>query len=415
MSSDLFRREAIDAMTERDISGATLVVPVGLRAYAAFILALAASVVGLLVFGHYTPKDTVKGYLTTTEANVQVFSQSSGTVVDVLVRDGETVSKGQALMRLSTSRVAQQSEDVRQSIIDAMRKEQAALLEEIQSIRDASNIRMEGYKSEVSSSTNRVALLEQQRATLASSAEIAKRDIARLEEMQSSSYVSESDLDAARGRYAEFEVRLGAIELDIDAAKMSLSKAETALAETPLITATRLAEKQSEYQRLSVRISEGLAASEQTVVAPSDGIVSGLLVRSGQTVASTTPLLSLVPRSATYYAELLIPTKTVGFIREGADVTIRYDAYPYQKFGTYTGEVEYVSRTTTLPSDKPFPMPVAESVYLARVAVFEQSITGADRQLPLQAGMTLAADVQRDSRRILDWVFDPLVRARQRL
>jgi membrane fusion protein len=96
-------------------------------------------------------------------------------------------------------------------------------------------------------------------------------------------------------------------------------------------------------------------------------------------------------------------------------VQIRYDAFPYQKYGVFDGEVEYVARTTTLPGDKSFPLPVTEAVYLARVSGLSQSVAGGRAQQSLQPGMTLTADIRRDRRRIVEWLFEPLISAGQRL
>ena len=415
MSSGLFRKQAVEARSQHGVSSATLVVPLSVTASTIFISALAASILALLVFGQYAPKDSVRGYITTTESNVRVFAQSDGTIEEMLVQDGDWVESGQSLLRLGTSRGVAQSSKTRESIMAALRAEQDSLVAEIESIQESFAVKKTAYEEELQSLEGRLKLLSDQKATLLQAAEIAGREVERLVEMDSPGFISVKDIDDARAALLEVNLRLKAVEIDSDDVRTVIRTNEAALSELPHIESSRVAEKESEYQRLTARIAEGLAVSEQTVVAPSPGIVTGLLVRTGQTISANSPLLSLVPRDGTFYAELLIPTRSIGFIRSGAPVKIRYDAYPYQKYGTYDGVVDYVSRTTTLPGDKSFPMLVPEAVYIARITVLQQTINAHAEEQSLQSGMTLTADIHRDKRRIIEWVFDPLISAKQRL
>lgn len=415
MTSDLFRKEVIEAQSERNVTGTTLVVPLSFSVYAMLVSVLATAILALLFFGEYSPKDTVRGYITTTEGNFQVYAQSDGTIGEVLVNDGDWVQSGQELLRLSTSRGIAQSAETRDSIMAALHAEQDSLSDEIESITESFSVKKSAYEDDIRSLEGRLALLETQKVTLLQAVDIAKREIERFEGMGSSGYVSSKEMDAAQSALVEINLRLRALELDSDDVRSAIRKNQAALLEHPHLLSGRIAEKQSEYQRLTARVAEGLGVSQQTVVAPTDGVVTGLLVRGGQTISANSPLLSLVPQEGTFYAELLVPTRTIGFVQSGAAVKIRYDAFPYQKYGTFDGVIEHIARTTTLPGDKSFPLPVSDAVYLARVTVLQQSIAAYEDTQPLQPGMTLTADVLRDKRRLIEWVFDPLISAKQRL
>ena len=68
--------------------------------------------------------------------------------------------------------------------------------------------------------------------------------------------------------------------------------------------------------------------------APGDGFITSIVGHAGQPVAANAPLLTIVPASD-LRAELLAPSSAVGFIAPGERVLLRYDAFPYQKFGQY--------------------------------------------------------------------------------
>jgi membrane fusion protein len=106
-------------------------------------------------------------------------------------------------------------------------------------------------------------------------------------------------------------------------------------------------------------------------------------------------------------------------VRPGQRVLLRYQAYPYQRFGHYEGVVVSVSRAALSPSELPvqlagltsltgFGSGAAEPIYRVTVALASQSVMAYGAQVPLQPGMTLEADVALERRRLFEWVLDPL-------
>jgi membrane fusion protein len=109
-------------------------------------------------------------------------------------------------------------------------------------------------------------------------------------------------------------------------------------------------------------------------------------------------------------AHLFAPSRAIGFIRPGQEVQLRYQAYPYQKFGIHRGMVAAVSKSAVSPAE--IPQPVAElsrePVYRIRVVLERQQVIAYGEPQPLHAGMAVEADVIVDRRRLIEWVFEPL-------
>ena len=140
----------------------------------------------------------------------------------------------------------------------------------------------------------------------------------------------------------------------------------------------------------------------------------------GARADAATPLLSIVGADTPLEAHLYSPSRAVGFVRPGQRVRLRYQAYPYQRFGHYDGVVVSVSRTALSPGDLPPPLAAltsltgltggaaAEPLYRITVALASQSITAYGAPVALQPGMVLEADVALERRRLFEWVLDPL-------
>jgi membrane fusion protein len=85
------------------------------------------------------------------------------------------------------------------------------------------------------------------------------------------------------------------------------------------------------------------------IVAPSAGVVTTILGVQGQSITTSTPLLSLVPAEAVLEAHLLVPSRAMGFIVPRQTVAIRYQAFPYQRFGSAKGRITEISQTLITP------------------------------------------------------------------
>jgi membrane fusion protein len=114
--------------------------------------------------------------------------------------------------------------------------------------------------------------------------------------------------------------------------------------------------------------------------------------------------------ASTLKAELLVPSRAIGFVRVGQPVSIRYDAFPYQNFGRYEGTITEISHNILTRSDvSSAPITLEEPVYRVTAALDRQDIRAYGKSLSLQAGMLLKGDVILDKRSLMRWVLDPLL------
>ncbi|EQD59012.1 secretion protein HlyD family protein, partial [mine drainage metagenome] len=109
-------------------------------------------------------------------------------------------------------------------------------------------------------------------------------------------------------------------------------------------------------------------------------------------------------------AQLLVPSQAIGFVRSGQRVVLRYQAFPYQKFGLHEGIVTQVSRSALSPQEVSGLMGQQVTVPLYRVMVRldQQTVNAYGKPVGLLPGMTLQADILLDRRRLIDWVLEPL-------
>jgi membrane fusion protein len=148
-----------------------------------------------------------------------------------------------------------------------------------------------------------------------------------------------------------------------------------------------------------------------TVVSPAGGAIDTIVVEPGQAVAAGMIVATLIPAGDSLEAQLFAPSRSIGFVRAGQDVSLRFLAYPHQKFGSHSARIVAVS-TNPLPAPELGYTPPdgsREPLYRIKASLSEQSIAAYGRREPLQPGMQVEADIQLDRRRLIEWIFEPLL------
>jgi membrane fusion protein len=96
-------------------------------------------------------------------------------------------------------------------------------------------------------------------------------------------------------------------------------------------------------------------------------------------------------------AQLQIAPTAIGFIKPGQLVRLRYDAFPYSKFGQAEGKIASISL-----------MPAADGSYRARVALERDYVQAFGERVALRPGMSFTGEIVIEQRSMLEWLFEPL-------
>lgn len=157
----------------------------------------------------------------------------------------------------------------------------------------------------------------------------------------------------------------------------------------------RLAEIDSQISgaKLSLRYEQ--------LVAPSNGTVFDLQAHSPGFVANASqPILKIVPDDA-LTAKVFITNRDIGFVKEGMDVDVRIDSFPFSEFGDVKGKLVEIG-SDALPPDQIHPY----YRFPAKVRLSRQSLLINGRLVPLQSGMSLNANIKVRDRTVLSIFTD---------
>ena len=169
-----------------------------------------------------------------------------------------------------------------------------------------------------------------------------------------------------------------------------------------------------QISEIKENLSQVEARRETVIRAPMAGVVTNLAVNRGQSIAADGALATVLPKGSGLHAELLVPTRAIGFVTKGAEVVIRYDAFPYERFGQYKGKITDIGRNVWTQGERIGPMAAREPVYRVDVELERQNVAALGQEFQLRPGMLVNADLLLERRTILEWMFEPVLQLKGR-
>ncbi|UGR51148.2 HlyD family efflux transporter periplasmic adaptor subunit [Pseudomonas aeruginosa] len=408
----MFRQEALDAQHAGGLGEIVLIRPVSFTFLTLLAAAMALLVVGFFLFGSYTKRSTVSGQLVPASGQVKVHAPQAGIVLRKFVQEGQAVRRGERLMVLSSERYGSDAGPVQAGISRRLEQRRDSLRDELEKLRRLQD-------DERDSLTSKVASLQRELTTLAAQTDSQQRLLAlapgSLLRLLNLGHMAHRTIDRPRAELLGQRQTLQGLERERTSLRQQLTERRNELAGLSARQANQLAETRRQLSAVEQDLAESEAKRTLLVTAPESGIATAVLAEAGQTVDSSRPLLSIVPADTPLQAELYAPSKSIGFIRPGDAVLIRYQAYPYQKFGQYHGKVQSISRASvsyaelsSMVGGVPGLGQDGEQLYRLRVTLDDQAVTAYGQPRPLQSGMLLDADILQDTRRLYEWVLEPL-------
>ncbi|MDC0832833.1 hypothetical protein AY599_16030 [Leptolyngbya valderiana BDU 20041] len=181
----------------------------------------------------------------------------------------------------------------------------------------------------------------------------------------------------------------------------------------------------AENQKQDTQLTSQLARAEQEldyteIRSPIDGVVFEVLPNfaaneeqgiTGFVLNTSEPVIKIVPDSS-LVANVFVTNKDIGFIEEGMEVEIQIDAFPATEFGTIPGELVSIGEDVLEPEqNRPF------YAFPVTIELDQQyfEIGETNKQIPLQAGMAVSANIKVRDRTVLSIFLDKFTKGTRSL
>ena len=294
----------------------------------------------------------------------EVQAPVQGVISEVLVKNGNSVRKGQTLMRMN--------QDVAQAEMQGLEKQRAAILQDLSAL-EQKKAQKSGLEKQMPGADNLV--------------QIKKEGYDHYNQV-AGGVVSQVEILDRKAEWVNAQRNLD--QLKSDFARVS----------------SELDQQEHEITRRLAEIDSNRAASQEKlgyheIKATMDGVIFDLSKKSpGTVVTPKDKLFDIIP-GEDLVAEVFLTNKDIGFIHEGLPAVVRLDTFPFREFGEIKGTLSYLA-ADALPPNEEFKYPR----FPAKIKLDRQFLSHSGEKLSLKSGMAVTVNIQVRSRTLLSILTD---------
>lgn len=442
----------ISAITDHSPEGIEILYSEPSRVIRAFNLLILALVVAGFVWSFIGRADvivTASGVLGPEDEVRRVYAPVDGELIDLYIAEGLPVSEGDVLARINARGAIQAATNALEAELklaeveqeyrefpqrrELMQRHADSLARQIETAAQLHEKRITDGLAKLAQAQK--ARLEEARGNLEKAGRqraAAKRELGKLQRLfakPGGGGVSRNKVDEARDAYHASETdyrlaeaKLGELEFQLSEeyaeARADLEGSDQRLTELRIeheqaINEIRRTENRIELEYQSARLAAEAAArirfeniDEENflrILAPVSGVITSVtFTQPGDKIQANTPLASIAPAGASAVLKVDILGQDRGFLREGLPVKMKFNAFPYQRYGFIDGSLEYISPSTQKSTQSDIP------VYKGHVVLDRDYFTVGEMDYPLRYGMAATAEIVIRKRRLIDMALDPL-------
>jgi adhesin transport system membrane fusion protein len=318
-----------------------------------------------------------------------------GVLVQLAVKEGQAVVKGQSLAVLDRTR----SEA---AYLESQAKS-VALMGQVARLRSELSGQPLSFPFELNAypvfKREQTELFQKRRFSIAQELEalgrvetLARRELELNEPLLKTGDISEVEIIRLKRQLMDVEFQISSKRNKyIQDAQSELTKAEEELASA---------------RQLSAQRKDSLLRTE--LVAPVDGVVKNVRITTiGAVVRPSEEVLQIVPSKDALVVEVRVRPQDVGRLKPGLSANIKIDAYDYTVYGSLKGTLTYLSPDTLSEDIKANEQPY----YRAQIQVSGQQFSARPNEpIDIQPGMTAVAEVTTGSHTVLNYLIKPVIK-----
>jgi membrane fusion protein len=406
MSEPLFREAAIVHQGQRLAGELLLSQPLATQALSLLLATFTLAALLWLAGNSYQRKVPVTGTLEPESGVVELTVPQAGTIAELAAGLDQLVVKGQPLFVIESSRTLESGQTLEAGSVQAQQQQLAALQQQIVLEQQKLEALARNFRQRIASADAIVSMWKASGQHQQQLLELRQRQAERGLQLLRGGVLAKIDQETLAAQL--LLQQQSSTETSIQLQRAAASKTDLEVERDTQLQQSRqqLARLQAEAKQALRLLLQLQLEQRQVVVAPVAGVVSSLQIHKGMVVKPQQPALSVLPTAARLQVELQVPSKAAGFVGAGQRVSLRLDAFPYQKFGVQHATLKSLAQSTEFSSH-----PAGDGVlpyYRMTADLDKQTILAYGKEVPLRPGMRLAADISVDKRSLLEWLLEPL-------
>lgn len=414
MTNSLFRQEVLNAQKTRWTGAIILTRPVSFVFLTLCVAGIAVALMAFGVWGEYTKRSTVQGQLIPEQGLIQSHAMTSGTVIDRRVIEGQSVNRGDVLFRISTAHLGDDG-STQQAINAQLELKRQLINHEIEQVKSVQKQELNAILHNIDKLKADILRLDAQIKIKQEQVRLSQTNLQRYQEAHKEFAVSEEEVNQKQREHLIHIEGVSALEREKQALNKQINDYQISLDKTKQehgVVTTQLQKSLSDNKQADIQNK----SSEILVIsAAADGVVGTVNAQTGQFVEPSQILASILPKDSELIAQMYVPSRSIGFIKVGDEILLRYQAFAYQKFGHAKAKVISIAKVPMAGQEIPSIGTVSpneqlgnEPLYIVRASLDRQFVQAYGENLPLQSGMLLEGDILHEMRKLYEWVLEPL-------
>jgi len=408
MRLPLFRKEALDHQRERLYGELILAQPISYWIITIFLVAITSAACWFLATNSYIKKEKVPGIIVPREGIVTVYPPQAGILTKLNISEGMDVEESEELFSMLIDQRMTGGEYVGLKLIEQLDIQEIQLNrklayehERVSTALEANEARTNRLKKEIDQLKG---LIRTQNETL----DIAHGAYIRMQKLYSDNVIAPIELEEYYRKYLEQKQQAESFAMRLDEAISSMDENILNIRTLEINGKREIADIENQLAELVKQRTQIEGQRQMVINAPVAGKITAVTVNVGQRIDPAKPLFSIIPDGSDLQVNLYLPTRSIGFLKTGQSVNISYTAFPYQKFGTYSGIISQIAGSVIMPGEPASGMTFQEPVYKVTAALENQYVRAYGEEIPLRSGMILSADVILNKRSLFEWLLEPV-------
>lgn len=323
-----------------------------------------------------------------------VKSYSGGTVKSIQITEGAYVEKGDLLIELDT-----QALEIDENQLNSQKKlleSQQEVYTKIKDGNDLSEINIDEYDVDLKSSIqaildsdtsykNTLESLEKDKVNSDLNLQIAEIQLEQYKENGTIRQIKSQEL-----MVQQYKLALEQIDVKIKDTKTQYSMQINA----------KLGEIGSQLNEIESSLEKYRLSKEyQNITAPVSGYINKIAVNTiGETVSTAQELITIVPIDAEMEMICYVKNMDIADIEVGDEAEIKLEAYPYNKYGTVSGTITYISPSAFINEQM-------GSVYLVKI-----NPENISESIDIMSGLTGMVEIKTNKRSVMEYFLDPIIK-----
>ncbi|EIO3283136.1 HlyD family efflux transporter periplasmic adaptor subunit [Salmonella enterica] len=384
--------------------------PVSYRLLGLYSFILFLTLIIFLFFAHYTNREKSQGSIIPEKGIININSNENGFIKDIFISNGMYVKKGTALFSISKEKNAEHYGNTNQFINNQLEKQKHLLIKTIndkKSFLETQKKIKTDYINELKNDKieikNQILITQNQSLKM-------KSILSNMLTLKSKGYVSNLEIQQQENLFLENEKQTKSLKRQLIENTIKLNEQDEFL--NRMYNEYKIEENKINQEIFEIEKNMAINKNDEQNIyfAKESGVVSSLLFEKGQSIKAGDTVIAEIPENSKFVVQLFVPSSSIGFIKPGNNVILRYQAYPYQKFGVQHGKVKEISKSiisakqitdiTGNPSNDPY--------YKIIIEPEKQYILTYGEKKSLLSGMIVDADIMLEKRNLFEWIFEPM-------